>query len=374
MVSDSFNGYVFIPKELKWRLNQIGLNAVELNLKEGTEITSDILKSKIMDIANEPGSDLISKIAGGDAVRFSSMVDDVVDGEIMPSLSSAAGDLTAIRRDTFVAHMENAKTLIESGSEESVKDGMKEVELMIGTIEQNKNVLPVTKKSIVMQGVEANVKKVVYLDVTAIANPGSWYAKGIFASRALEGCEGNSICLLSKNDLESPLYLEASADRFDIKIWRPVAVWQQFAGLQAALMQVPSNPRFYVVSPCFALAKVWKTNYEGTDTIFILPEKVETNGSSNYCYADSDLINQYTAIWAISDILDFMPWSSFLGFLKIPAKAVSVVDSVVGIADPATLLQGILEGAISWPGSPWTPLNYQGMIDAQQNVPKVLSR
>jgi hypothetical protein len=383
MIGENFNGYVFIPKELKWRINEVAINVLSKNLDDSVQLTGEGLKSAIKNFADVEAPDLIEDLAGGDAQRFYSIVDDVVDKEVAGHTASffASKDKTLLTRDVFVSHMGNAKNLIDAGDEE----GLKELGLMLGTVEQNKNSLPLTYESIGVEGVKANFKKVVYLDVSSIANPGSWYAQGFFATRALEGCQGNSICLLAKNSPETPLYLNKEADSYDIRVWRPVEMWQQFAGLQAAIMHVPSNPRFYVVSPCFAIAKVWKTTYDGVDTIFVLPEKIETENSSNYCYADSDLINQYTAIWAISDILDFMPWSRALSALglsadlgekafKIGSKTVStvggLVDEIVGIADPATLLQGILEGVVSWPGAPWSPLAYDQMVTAQQNVPK----
>jgi hypothetical protein len=240
---------------------------------------------------------------------------------------------------------------------------------MIGTIEQNKNTLPLTIEAAVAEGFERKFKRVIYLDGSAVFNPGSWYAQGFFASRALEGCEGNSLCVLKKNALESPFYLSEDADKYFIRVWRPVEPWQQFAGLQATIMHIPSNPRFYVVSPCFAVAKVWKTTYDGRDTIFIHLEKVDVGDASNYCYADTNLINQYTAIWAIADFLDFMPWTRFLSTIGLAQKAVDVTGEIIGIADPVTMIQGILEGAVSWPGSPWKPLGWNEMVEAEKNVP-----
>lgn len=372
MVSDSFNGYVFIPKELTWRINREAINIFGTNLKNGVELTDEGLKVALKNFADTEAPDLVENLAGGDVTKLYSMIDDVVDNEISPHMSNfvASGDTTAFTRDAFVSHMESTAAMLQDGNEQ----GLKELGLMMGTIEQNKNTLPVSFKSAVLEGAKRDIKKAVYLDVTAIANPGSWYAQGFFASRTLEGCQGNSICTLAKNNLEAPLYLDEAAEKFDIKLWRPVNPLQQVAGLQALIMHVPTNPRFYVVSPCFAYAKVWKTEYEGTDTIFILPEKMETEGASNYCYADSDLINQYTIVWAVTDLLDFMPWSSFLGVLKLAKPVTQVVDKIVGTADPATLLQGILESAISWPGYPWQPLGYQEMVEAQQNAPQVLER
>jgi len=365
LLSDSFNGYVFIPKDLKWRINEAAINAIKNS--KGV-ISEDEIVKKVIDFAGEEGSDLL-RLAGNDADAFSDMVKDVVKKEVVSTdFVNLVKDIegTALTREVFIKHMGSIQELIESGDEQ----GIKELGLLLGTLEQNKGVMPVKFKSTVIQGAVADVKKAVYLDVTAIANPGSWYAQGLLATRALEGCQGNSICTLRKSALETPLYLDEEAQNFDIKLWRPVELWQQLAGLQAIIMHVPPHPRFYVVSPCFAIAKVWKTKYEGVDTIFILPEKVETNDSSNYCYADSDLINQYVAIWAITDFLDFMPWSRFLSILKFAKPVTEVVDKIVGTADPATLLQGILESVVSWPGAPWAPLGYQEMLAAQQNVPK----
>lgn len=373
LIQERLRGYIFIPKEMKWRINQIGMNIFEKALDEGVELTMEELENKIVEFATDEAPELINTFGEGSEATFRIIIDDILQNEFWVSGAInnyvASGDKISFVSDLFVSHMKQAGLDMGGVTDEIKEAGWREFGLMIGTIEQNKNTLPMTFKAAVAEGFEKKFKRIIYLDGSAIFNPGSWYAQEFLASRSLARCEGNSVCILSKNVLETPFYLNETANKYFIRVWRPVEAWKQWAGLQAALMHVPEHPRFYVVSPCFATAKVWKTIYKGEPTIFILPEKADLGDSaSNYCYADTNLVNQYTAVWAISDFLDFMPWTRFLKTIGLAEKAAEAVGKTIGIADPVTLIQGIVEGAISWPGYPWTSLTIEEMQKFAGNV------
>jgi hypothetical protein len=234
----------------------------------------------------------------------------------------------------------------------------------LGFVEQNKEALPTkivrTRTAIGTDYFKNQAKKMIYLDGPQnILNPASFYARALFANLATAGCEGNSLCTYSHAAImENPLYLSKDADKYFIRVWRPVEAWKQWLGWQAALQHIPENPRFYVVSPCMATAKIWKTTYYGEPTIFVYPEKVDIGDSaSNYCYADSNLVNQYTEIWFASDTATLI--TSILPFLKLPKAATELVGKIIGYGDPITLAQGIAEGAISWPSWPFKTLTWE---------------
>jgi hypothetical protein len=233
----------------------------------------------------------------------------------------------------------------------------------LGFVEQNKGTLPAsirTPAGMAADYFKKQGKKMVYLDGPQnIVNPDSFYARAFFASLGTAGCEGNSICLYSYSAMsESPQYLIKDAQKYFVRVWRPVSIVEQWAGFQAALQHVPENPRFYVVSPCIATAKIWKTTYNGEPTIFVYPEKVDVEDSaSNYCYADSNLINSYVGIWAASDAATII--TTVVPFLGIPEEASKLIGKVIGIGDPITLAQGVAEGVISWPGWPFKTLTWE---------------
>ena len=232
----------------------------------------------------------------------------------------------------------------------------------LGFIEQNKGTLSIkvrTPAGVAADYFKTQAKKMIYLDGPQnILNPASFYARAIFESLSTVDCKGNSICVYSHAAMmEAPFYLNETADKYFIRVWRPVQVWQQWAGWQAALKHVPPHPRFYVVSPCFANAKIWKTTLDGKPTIFVYPEKIDLGDSaSNYCYADINLVNQYTAVWAISDVATVITVITGWGAAK---GAVAIAKQVINIADPVTLVQGIVEGAISWPTWPFKTLTWE---------------
>jgi hypothetical protein len=157
--------------------------------------------------------------------------------------------------------------------------------------------------------------------------------------------------------------MSEEADKYFVRIWRPVSVVEQGAMWQAALMHVPSNPRFYLVSPCFGIAKIWKTAdnniYVNVDKCGIDSDGDGNNDASNYCYADEGLIKQYTAIWAASDLGTIL---TAIG----TAGTSTAVKAIVKEADPAQLLQIVGEAAVSWPGYPWGDLTYEKMQTGSQ--------
>jgi hypothetical protein len=208
----------------------------------------------------------------------------------------------------------------------------------------------------------------VYIDGTAIVNPYSWVGKGLIMDIATETtCEGNSMCVYSHATMtEAPYYMNETADAYFIRNWRPVGVVQQFGLWQTALQHVPSNPRFYLVSPCFGVAKIWKTDsdmtiYVAMDKCQITDNSTDKNAdtsASNYCYADTNLINQYVAIWGTSDfgtIIEAVLTGGTSEVLKVTTKA------LIKAGDPINVVQGLAEAAVSWPGAPWSDMTYEKM-------------
>ncbi len=246
--------------------------------------------------------------------------------------------------------------------------------MVLGIMDKNYDALPVDLErlfGIKYAGKQAS--KMLFIDGTALVAPNSWLAKGLILGEMTEGCRGNSICLyIQGSQAEAPYYMDENATNYTVRVWRPIEPWKQWAGWQAALQHVPAHPRFYVVSPCFAVAKVWKTSLDGQPTIFVHPIKIEMEGgSSNYCYADTDLINAYTTIWAASDAATVIETVMSLGVRGATKGASLVLKNALsgwGLADPTTFFQCIAEGAISWPGYPYTGMNYTDMLESNENT------
>jgi len=259
-----------------------------------------------------------------------------------------------IFKEYFMDMMEKLK----SNDPDVVEKAIKEQGIIIGFLEQNTDTLPI---SVGMKGIRREVRRLVVIRGSAFVTPTSWIYKGILATQITEGCLGNSICLYdhAAESPESPYYLDESADKFDVRVWRPVNPLYHFAGVEAMMMWVSEHPRFYVVSPCFAIAKIWKTNYIGIDTIFVKPEKVDMKGeASNYCYADEELINQYTAIWFASDVWNIIE-SYFTAGTATGVKL--LIKSIIKYGDPSNLVEILAEMAVSWPGYPYKSMNYDTM-------------
>jgi hypothetical protein len=220
------------------------------------------------------------------------------------------------------------------------------------------------------------VKRPLFFTIKQMVTPTSGLAKGMIL-QSIEGCLGNSICVYSHGALmnpENPYYLSEDAKDFTVKLWRPISPLVSVAGVEGVLMQVPSHPRFYVVSPCFGMAKVWKSTYEGQRTIFIKIDKYDMNDtSSNYCYADEELINQYAAIWFLSTAGDIAQSVSGYSVKKVISQAAkkSIKNTVAKTfldIDPVSLLQGFAEAWISWPGWPFKSLTWESMTEQSGNI------
>ncbi len=221
----------------------------------------------------------------------------------------------------------------------------------------------------------------IFIDGTAVIAPNSWLGKGLILTQMTEECTGNSLCLYTQSSqYESPYFLSESATQYNVRVWRPFEEWKKWLGWQAALQHVPEHPRFYVVSPCFAIAKIWKTNVNGDPTIFVKPIKVTMEGRSNYCYADTELINAYTTIWAAEDaatvIEAVISWGGAAakkGALKGAKEGLKkIADSTLfkwyDMLDPASFIAAMAEAAINWPGYPYSSLNYTDMHENVENM------
>ena len=216
--------------------------------------------------------------------------------------------------------------------------------------------------------------KMVWNRARVVVTPTSPIALGIFLSE-YQGCLGNSMCVFSHGSLEEyPFYLKESAKDYFIRVWRPVTAWAQNAGYSALLMAVPEHPRFYVVGPCFAEAKVWKTRYQGDDTIFVSLEKFDLgDDASNYCYADTDLVNAYATAWFVSDVADVAQFV-IMGTKKMTSETVqkivkSRIVSYFDWIDPSSLLQAGMEYMISWPTEPFKPLTWKELVSGAAEIP-----
>ena len=120
------------------------------------------------------------------------------------------------------------------------------------------------------------------------------------------GCSERSICMLKAGGVEGP---EPGASAFlldeEVPIGTKVKLWRPKPGLNVRTptwistslfyATVTENPRFHLVSPCFAVAKVWKSGVDGSIYVDIdkggkcnvtgCPSGIDT---PNYCYADED--------------------------------------------------------------------------------------
>ncbi|MFH1229379.1 MAG: hypothetical protein V1678_03065 [Candidatus Aenigmatarchaeota archaeon] len=137
-------------------------------------------------------------------------------------------------------------------------------------------------------------KRGVWLDFNRIGQgiapynliPGAYAAKTSLqiASEIKEGgCAQNAICRIVRGGVEGPTE-SASAFTLDrdvpaglkVQLWRPNpgALDRIPAGINTILLKLlgpKENPNFYVVSPCFGMAKVWKNN--NTNTVYVTIEK-----------------------------------------------------------------------------------------------------
>lgn len=122
------------------------------------------------------------------------------------------------------------------------------------------------------------------------------------------GCQEKSICMLKDAEVKGPEpgYSAFSLDEkvptgTEVRLWRPkpsvAARTPIFMSTALFYATVPENPRFYVVSPCFAVAKIWKSGKD--DKIYVKIDKADKCNvtecpsgvdTPNYCYADEEYI------------------------------------------------------------------------------------
>ncbi|MFH0929448.1 MAG: hypothetical protein V1818_03775 [Candidatus Aenigmatarchaeota archaeon] len=182
------------------------------------------------------------------------------------------------------------------------------------------------------------LKRGVYLDLNRIGGiegapslapynlvPGAYTAERVVEKETEikeGGCASNSICRIVKGRAEGPTetaraYLldRKVPEGIEVKLWREnpdigvVGSDRTVAGVNTILMSIfppQENPNFYVVSPCFAIAKVWKEGSEGPVYVEIdKSKKCDVSGCNqlttdnvdtpNYCYASEEFV------WGESD-------------------------------------------------------------------------
>jgi len=255
-------------------------------------------------------------------------------------LKNIVVELNATNSSFYGADNNETKQMIEN-----------QLGMIIGLFKMSDNAAPIT---LWPRSPIRDIAEMVFMPVASYFAPNSWLGKGLILTQMTKKCRGNSMCLyVQASQYEGPYYMDENVTSYTVRVWRPIS-WQQIAGLTAIQMHVPAHPRFYVVSPCFAVAKVWRTTYDGNPTVFVHPIKVDLHGEkSNYCYADDNLINEYVGIWAATDAARILEY--FYG----PEKG--IFAKIWNAVDPITLVQGLAEAAISWPGYPYSDLNYTDM-------------
>lgn len=336
-------------------LNIVGYVADQI-WKDPTRTTADIL------------NDIKTNVPKFSSI-FASEWDDTTLNAFIDKIKVIYSNTPGIRQDFMVAVNKDwfidLALKLKSGTDSEKIYALKQLGDVIGLFTHDADTMPITslKGKFAYYGIK-ELKKIALIDGRAFVTPTSWIGKGIMGEWS-EGCQGNSICIYSHGArMEYPFYLSEDAQKFSghIKVWRPVEVWKQILGWQAALQHISPNPRFYVVSPCYAIAKIWKTE----DDIFVYPEKVNMNDTaSNYCYADTNLVNAYTAIWFTSDVLTVIQTVVSLGTTTAAGESAKLTFGQVWKAtDPVTLGQVLAEAAISWPGWPYKSLDYDKMVAA----------
>jgi hypothetical protein len=390
-------GIQWMPEGLDIEVHQLSISTIIDAIETGVPVSktdggADLWNRFINYVdsdGNAIGQDIVEKMSktlGWSYDEALSRSESFVKYQVFPAYQAVGGEneilLTSNVFETYFLDLARDWGEVAGVSQKATEASYRQVGLLVGYLEQNTKTLPMTKVAGLKEYVEMEAKKIIYLQGTALINPGTTYQNFLFRTFiGVPECEGNSICLVSKN-AEYPIYLNEKADPYDVRIYRPVPWWENWLGWQAAMMQVPANPRFYVVSPCFAVAKIWKTNYNNKPTIFVAIDKRSVEGeASNYCYADEGLINTYTTIWALSDVgtaVEFINGFVLNRALKKATeegakKAIkegfkSTANKIFNYADPVTLAQGIAEGFVSWPEYPWRPLNYDIMQKYAQNL------
>jgi len=366
-VKENTAGTVLLPNKMDFRVTRAISDSVKLDTSLAS-IAPDgwlsmLRSNELVDLVDGEGNtfqvmgigvknyDYLVEKYGENHIK--DLVQDVIDKVDTNDLaSSAVMDGTKVldfEKDVSVAYFSRLGDDFKSAA--TKQRAIDQMGLLTGLLTQNTEALPV---NLPRNFLNNRVYQAIYTRGTKYMTPSNWLYKGIVAAdmRGKEACGDNSICIFNKGKAEVPFYLNQSVQDYFVRVWRPVNPIYQIAGLQSAMMHVPSHPRFYVVSPCFAIAKIWKTPNK---IIFVQPEKVDMEGkTSNYCYADEGLINQYHAIWISTEALNYV-----LDVLTAGTK--TLVESIVKEADPSNVIQMVAEMAISWPGWPHSGLDYTDM-------------
>jgi len=285
------------------------------------------------------------------------------------------------------------------------------------------------------------VKRGVFLDLNRIGQTPVYSALNVLQSpynikQALKkesqiqegGCASQSICKLQRGQATGPTET-ATAYLLDRKVPSSITVklWRQnpsigFGELGAADTRTPAgvntgllvatnsvtvNPRFYVVSPCFAVAKVWKDKSQ--DTVFISIDKgnkcdvsgCEQPGSAfnilnqqiglspidtpNYCYADKEFI------WGVDDSPSQLGYYGTFAGLTIACAAATAWYSGgaawkaclkgVGYATIGILMADVVAATQAYRDVPswkrqetgWGYWNYQKAADICDNIQMISS-
>jgi len=126
----------------------------------------------------------------------------------------------------------------------------------------------------------------------------------------------------------TPLDLAESSVN-DIRLWRPKTIGDfEARGIMTLMFGAKENPRFYLVSPCYGIAKVWKKDTTIYISVKKCPVDTEDSKHSNYCYADSNLV------WgsaSADNTIDITGASAVSGEIVAMAAA-----SLTGTLNPAT--------------------------------------
>jgi hypothetical protein len=368
MVYKQSSGVMSIAKESRLNAWLIAMDDVQKYLMTNPEETATGLKTVVRNsIEALPQYDeyFASWLDDGEITKIADALHTSYHGSYEPVTGVwIKSEYVTRSNKEFWIDMANEFKKVVDNDPTADPDILKEVGNLVGYFRQDASTMnvPLWKQYPVKEA-----RKLVYINSKSFLTPSSLISKGIIGS-SYEGCLGNSICVYSHgSQMEQPIYLSEEAQRFsgNIRVWRPISPLQQIAGFQAALQHIPSHPRFYVVSPCHATAKIWKTVYDGSDTVFVYPQKIDTQGeAANYCYADNKLINAYTTIWFVGDVLTAVE-TVFSGGTSLFAK-------VWKITDPVTVGQILAEAAISWPGMPYETLDFK--IMSSTKGPEIIER
>jgi len=366
-------GMWILPKESSYNLDRIVVDYIENN---ADAYFNDFASDGIATATRRTILDRMKDSTDNYYLEyFEQMSDeqfDVVFNRVTDQISGQEIALRQIDQITFETEVNKAffrttTDALQAGDEVAEK----ELGLMLGFLTQDTDLMP---RSLGRTYADRQVHKMLYIEGTAMVNPNSWIYKQFIGEAMTENCEGNSVCLYTHAiQDENPHYMEEYVDDFMIRIWRPVSFIEQAAGPQAIMMHVPEHPRFYLVSPCYAKARIWKTKYKNEDTIFVslikCPLDMDGDGVSdisNYCYADEKLIKNYVKIWAGSDFADITLTIVTAGGSKVATKIPKLVSELAGRTldfDPVTLTQGAAEALIAWPGWPFKDLTYDKVVE-----------